>query len=215
MGRTGGETIKRNLEELAVLFQSLKGEVDFFVTDRLLSGTPSIFNNRVTYVEWRHFAAKLLGVDPSEIYIVGSASIGYSLNPGKEYKKFDDDSDIDVAIVSHSHFEQAWSDLVDHVDRIYSESGKRVNPQAKKKINYIRRLTFDKCIALDRHLPNVSFGIKWGSARKKLIAEIGEPHLGKDLNFRLYRDVNSLRKYQIRSVRQAHDRIIEEGIKLK
>lgn len=46
-----------------------------------------------------------------KVVIVGSANWGYSLNPGKAFKPFDDDSDVDVAIVSSQHFEETWKEI--------------------------------------------------------------------------------------------------------
>lgn len=47
----------------------------------------------------------------SAIYIVGSGNWEYSLAPEKNYKPFDDSSDIDVAVVSEQDFVECWEVL--------------------------------------------------------------------------------------------------------
>ncbi|MBR7551573.1 hypothetical protein KC220_23825, partial [Mycobacterium tuberculosis] len=50
-------------------------------------------------------------MDPAEVQLVVSARLGYSLNPGKNFKKFDSESDLDVAIINSDIFEQSWTEL--------------------------------------------------------------------------------------------------------
>lgn len=70
----------------------------------IIHGTPAIFSGREDdFYSFRNRIAKTFDVDFHEVYIVGSAKIGFS--PFKKYKKFDLDSDIDVAIVSNRLFE--------------------------------------------------------------------------------------------------------------
>ena len=42
------------------------------------------------------------------LQFVGSAAIGCSLNPVKNFKPFDSASDVDVAVISNYHFTVAW-----------------------------------------------------------------------------------------------------------
>jgi hypothetical protein len=41
-----------------------------------------------TYVTWKSELAVRLGIDPRAIAIVGSATLGFSLNPDKGFKRF-------------------------------------------------------------------------------------------------------------------------------
>lgn len=70
----------------------------------VLHGTPYIFLNREDeYYEFRKRIANKFNVAFNEVFITGSAKLGFS--PFKE-KEFDYDSDIDVAIVSNRLYEE-------------------------------------------------------------------------------------------------------------
>lgn len=70
----------------------------------VLHGTPYVFRDREDeYYEFRKRIANKFKVAFNEVFITGSAKMGFS--PFKE-TQFDYDSDIDVAIVSNSLYEQ-------------------------------------------------------------------------------------------------------------
>jgi hypothetical protein len=48
-----------------------------------------------------------------DVIVVGSAKLGFSIAPGKRFRTFGDSSDIDVAIVSPTLYEQVWHELFD------------------------------------------------------------------------------------------------------
>lgn len=71
---------------------------------QILHGTPHIFKNKdEEFYEFRKRIGSKFNIPFYEIYITGSAKLGFS--PRKE-KVFDYDSDIDVAIVSPSLYEE-------------------------------------------------------------------------------------------------------------
>lgn len=183
-------------------FNGLDCDVDYFVTARLFEGTPSVWPKEVNYVRWRHRVAAHLGVDPMAIHLVGSARLGYSMNPIKNYKNFDETSDLDIAVVSSEFFDRAWAELLYIIERQTFEN----------KRNYLRKLVFEECIALDIILPHLSFGERWSRSRDNFVQDLGEKLQKCTVNYRLYRNHKSLRSYQIKGVSTARDRAIEEGI---
>lgn len=79
-------------------------ELNDFCRKLVLHGIPCIFNGREhDYYEFRKKIANNFEVSFHEVYITGSAKLGFS--PFKE-KGFDLDSDIDVAIISSDLFEE-------------------------------------------------------------------------------------------------------------
>lgn len=183
-------------------FSSLGQEVDYFVTARLFDGTPAVWPQELAYIKWRHLVATVLDVDPMAVQLVGSARLGYSLNPGKGFRKFHEGSDLDIAVVSPELFEKAWSELRGIIeDELFSQ-----------KKNYLRKLVFDECIALDVVLPRLSFGEQWSRSRDLFVQDLGGAFLNREINYRLYRNHRSLRSYQVKSVNIARDRAIEEGV---
>jgi hypothetical protein len=51
---------------------------------------------------------------PEEVYIVGSAKLGFSIAPDKRYKPFHDRSDIDIAIASERLFDHMWHRVLEY-----------------------------------------------------------------------------------------------------
>ncbi len=82
------------------------------VSEHVLERIPHIFDNDwPLYRTWRAELGSRLGVDPCDISITGSACVGVSFSPRKNFSLFHDKSDIDVAIVSPHHFDVAWRSL--------------------------------------------------------------------------------------------------------
>ncbi|SOD60684.1 hypothetical protein SAMN06297387_102215 [Streptomyces zhaozhouensis] len=183
-------------------FSSLGQEVDYFVTARLFDGTPAVWPQELSYVKWRHLVATELGVDPMAVQLVGSARLGYSMNPRKGFRKFNSRSDLDIAIISPELFDKAWRELrVIIEDEVFS--GQK---------SYLRKLVFEECIALDVVLPRLSFGEQWSRSRDLFVQDLGGAFRGREVNYRLYRNHGALRNYQVKSVNIARDRAIEEGV---
>ncbi|MFA9395567.1 MAG: hypothetical protein ACERJ1_12770 [Halodesulfovibrio sp.] len=54
-----------------------------------------------------------LGIHSANIAIAGSAKTGFSFSPKKDFKQFDESSDLDVILVDSSRFNDSWSALLD------------------------------------------------------------------------------------------------------
>ncbi|MFE0645770.1 hypothetical protein ACFW2Y_29785 [Streptomyces sp. NPDC058877] len=183
-------------------FSSLGQEVDYFVTARLFDGTPAVWPQELSYIRWRHLVATELGVDPMAVQLVGSARLGYSMNPKKNFRRFREGSDLDIAVISPELFDKAWAELREIIEDDLFSGNK----------NYLRKLVFEECIALDIVLPRLSFGEQWSRSRDLFIQDLGSTFSNCEVNYRLYRNHRSLRNYQLKSVNIARDRAIEEGV---
>lgn len=92
-----------------LLEQKSDDEVLDFCRKKVIHGIPHVFSdNENDFYSFRKTIANQFNVPFHEVYVVGSAKLGFS--PHK-YKTFDYDSDIDVAIVSMSLFEQIMEDI--------------------------------------------------------------------------------------------------------
>jgi predicted nucleotidyltransferase len=88
------------------------------VNEHVLHGVCRAIDDGSHY-QLKHEIAETFGLQVhSDLYVVGSAKLGFSINPRQIFKPFDDASDIDVAIVSHDLFERVWHEAHD-----YKESG--------------------------------------------------------------------------------------------
>ena len=183
-------------------YNDLDQDIEFFVTARLFEGTPVIWSKNIEYVRWRHEIAKRLAVDPMGVQLIGSARLGYSLSPRKNFKLFDENSDLDIAVVSQEIFDRAWLEL-----RNLITSRRELAPKER----YLHRLVFEECIALDIVLPHLSFGHTWSLVRDEIADLLGDGLHSREINYRLYRNHRALREYQLVGVSTARDRAIEEG----
>lgn len=90
----------------------------------VLHGTPAVFMNREDdFYSFRKRIADEFCVNFHEIYIVGSAKLGFS--PIKDYKQFDLNSDIDVSIVSRRLFDE-YLDKIRYFQMEYRASRKSI-----------------------------------------------------------------------------------------
>lgn len=78
-------------------------------------GTPAIFqDNEQTYFDLRKEIADFFLINNMDnIVVVGSAKLGFSIAPRKEFRDITDDSDIDVAIIDDELFNTYWEKLYD------------------------------------------------------------------------------------------------------
>lgn len=60
------------------------------------------------YSEFKQYMAIKFGVTSNDISLGGSALFGYSLSPSKSFRDFNDNSDIDIVIVSEKIFGLFW-----------------------------------------------------------------------------------------------------------
>ena len=167
---------------------------EIVVSKWIIEATPALFgNNRDEFLRIKALIANKLGVDMCSVVFVGSSSTGFSMNPRKDFKTFDSSSDIDIAIVSHYYFNEAWHSL-----RLMDKSGLS---ESAKRAYYSHRshYIFDGTIATDKILSHLPFGGAW----RKAIIEIREEPVfnNKEIHFRLYQDHKSLIDYHVSNVK--------------
>jgi len=63
--------------------------------------------------ELKSVIATGFGAGVNDVVMIGSAKLGFSIAPGKVWKNFDVESDIDMAIVSDKLFDDFWKVLYD------------------------------------------------------------------------------------------------------
>ena len=165
-------------------------DFDYLVSKWVIERLPSVFEGDYeSYIKTKIKLSKLLGVDSCSIIFVGSSSTGFSLSPHKQFKIFDKDSDIDIAVISHYLFDVAW-----HTIRNIDPNTQTADTNISLK-DHRTRLIYWGTIATDRILGLLPFGQKW----LKAINEIKKDGFfeDRDISFRLYRDHESLRAYHI------------------
>ena len=171
-----------------------------FVENHIFDRVPAIFlGDRALFVNWKRMLAKSLEVDPACITVVGSAATGASLNPSKNFKVFDEGSDVDVAVISYHHFTLAWRYLRMNAARRLSVDNRTRNAWDE----HVHRYIYWGTIATDRLLGVLPFGLAWLKARAA-IAE-APPTVGRSVNLRIYADYDSLRAYHVHGIRSLRE----------
>jgi hypothetical protein len=64
-----------------------------------------------SYHDFRVSVANAINTNPNNVAIIGSAKYGFSMSPAKAMRKFNEESDVDVVIVSQELFETVWTDI--------------------------------------------------------------------------------------------------------
>jgi len=185
----------------------LKDPVDLLASIWIIDRIPIIFNQDMkAYATWRRSLAKGLGVDASALLITGSAAFGVSLNPNKNYKFFDEQSDIDVAIVSDYHFMEGWRTLRNIGPKMHS-----MTPKVKQSIDdHVKRYIYWGTIATDKILHLLPYGKSWASTLE-YAADL-KPTLNRKINARVYKDLDSLRAYHANNLSNLKTKEFARGI---
>ncbi len=71
-----------------------------------------------TLFDLKQETATQFRVNPSEIFLVGSAKLGFTIKPQHSFRHFGDTSDLDLALVSGALFDEVWFKVAE-----YAESG--------------------------------------------------------------------------------------------
>lgn len=198
------------IEELKKEFfeDLLEKNESYIVSKWILHRTPYIFKeNLLEYITWKEQLSEKIGVDSRSICITGSSCIGFSINPNKGYKDFNEKSDIDIAIVSNHYFDLSWHYLRNMGTDIY-----RLNSGQKESIkDHVNRLIYWGTIATDKILPILPFGNKWVIALNDMSNE--EITKGREIKVRIYKDYESLRAYNIQNIKNLKSEYLKNQFK--
>jgi len=99
-------------QQFLALLRERKKHEDL-VEEYLLTGVPFAFkDDQASHVLLLSEIAKQLAIGQDAINVIGSGRIGFSLDPEQFGKPFSEKSDLDVAIVSDTLFDEAWMDML-------------------------------------------------------------------------------------------------------
>ena len=156
---------------------------------------------------WTNFRADLsaeFDVGTEDIAIVGSGRFGFSLNPGKNLRAFNDRSDIDVVVVSADLFDKLWYDLL---KAAYPRPpvNQRVGGWLKDRQSELYtgwlsplEVKLDATIFGARARPVLEFNARWFNMFKH--ASRHPPRRHEDIKSRLYRTWQHAELYHLHSI---------------
>ncbi len=157
-----------------------------------------------TWGMFRDVLGSRLDVAPTEVRIVGSGRLGFSMKPGKNLRLFEDTSDIDVVIVDADSFDELWFALLDvayprppFTNTIGGWLEKRRNELYTGWLTPLE-ITIDHRIFGPKALPVLHFKARWFDAFKE--ASQHPPRRHEDLKCRLYRTWRHAELYHLDSL---------------
>ncbi|UUZ92355.1 hypothetical protein LJK87_44405 [Paenibacillus sp. P25] len=136
----------------------LKKPLSFVVSKWIIDCPPYIFEDDILEcIEWKEKLSSVIGIDSRSIVITGSAGVGFSLNPSKDFREYRNQSDIDVAVISTHFFDISW-----HALRNLGSRRHRLTEEQKESVNdHVNRLIYWGTIATDKILPILPFAKEW------------------------------------------------------
>lgn len=154
------------------------------------------------WLKWKETLAGLIDVDPYDVVMTGSAALGYSLNPDKDFKQFDTASDFDCGVISAYYFDVAWRFLRQSQVSWISYPSKTRYALKSHRQHYV----FEGTIATDMILGVLPFGKDWLAALEEM--ESGAA-AGRDVKLRIYKDFDALRYYQAKNIQRLREAMAE------
>ena len=186
-----------NVEEMKAAIESTPAEEIY--NELYISGDVWLFkklfkdNWFLQYDEFKKYIAKKLDVHYNNVGIVGSAKLGFSLNPQKDYKAFDETSDVDIIIVSQRLFYEFWEQYLNDSYNLTTRI---------KNINYVFFCIFRKYLTLDCFRNNDYYNDwqkKTGDFEKDIQLQF---QIGNDIHYRIFESWDSVKMYYISSINQ-------------
>ncbi|EFD4948461.1 TPA: hypothetical protein ACWKRV_002743 [Escherichia coli] len=149
------------------------------------------------YDEFKLYMSKKLEIHVNNIAIVGSAKMGFSLSPDKNYRTFNDESDIDLVLVSDRIYKSSWMAFIELQSKNYFP----VYAPVAKNI-------FKGFVSLKELDIRVDFFNKWSRNVEPLKKDIqtifGIPN---DINYRIYDSWESVERYHIAGLNSLKDKL--------
>jgi len=190
--------------------------LDEVVQKYIFKGNPFIvlFNPGIENIISFHLHSKL-GLSEKNISIVGSAKIGFSLNPDTFPRRFTDRSDIDIVVVDKELFDKVWFIMLEWN---YPRKGKLIEPDwgwSKKRRGelywgwFVPSLIHFKGLSFPNVLkPLRDISVAWFDAFQSLSQY---PVLSdRRASGRLYRSWEHAKLYHIQGLRQIRKILIQE-----
>lgn len=135
-----------SVEQFKAILKTLP--LENIVQKYIFDGLPFVFRNQPeTFDYLQNCIGHDLELQIQNVAVVGSARIGFSLNPGSFFRAFSPESDIDVIVIDEKLFDELWITILKwHYPQRYSglEGADRYWAGKRKKEVYWGWITPDK-----------------------------------------------------------------------
>jgi len=143
------------------------------------------------YHELKAAVSENLEVPLKNVAIVGSAKTGYSLTPGRNFNKFNEESDLDLVVVSKELFEQLWENHLEFKNSFMRGRNYSYSDVAKGVFRHFISIS-DKAISSEMQ-DYFSSWINRVSQLKKIIEQ--EFRTPSEINYRIYDNWKYVEQY--------------------
>lgn len=178
------------------------------VREYVFEGVPYVFREKPHVLKILHqHLCPTLKVPETNVVVVGSAKIGFSLSPHNFPRQFSDESDIDVIIVDESLFDEVWKTMLKcNYPRRYRLNGTDLN-WTRRRMNdlYWGWFVPDKIRYDGLSFPSVlkplrDISTNWFNAFRSLSRKT--EFASRDVSGRLYRSWDHALLYHVEGLRQ-------------
>ena len=191
------KTIEQRIDEFKVdLKNESLSEMDI-VRKNITYGTPYIYQeNEELYYSLKKSISEQFDVNPLEIVMVGSSKLGFSISPkdDKLWKPYNDDSDIDIVIISEILFNQLWKNLLSYNINLMSRT-ENEDKNYKKFNEYF----FKGWIRPDLLPCNYNIRKKWWEYIDSISYK--DISIGRKVRIANYKDFHYFESYHIQNIR--------------
>nr|WP_312216836.1 hypothetical protein [Clostridioides sp.] len=116
------DKIDENISQFKLDLLNEKLSIDDIIKKYIMLGTPYIFkDNEHQHYELLRKIAGFFNISERDVFIVGSSKLGFSISPKKLWNKIDwnedEDSDIDVVVISDKTFDRYWKSILEYKDK--------------------------------------------------------------------------------------------------
>lgn len=192
----------------------LKSETpEHFVSEHIFGGRVWLFEELFgeaadeKYKRFRQIISTNLNVPITNVWLVGSAKLGISMNVNIKKKRFlkafdEEKSDIDVVVVSDAVFGSLWNDLL---TSHYSKS--TFPPDDFQNRIFCKYIYFEHFLLKSTTTKLVNDWLrKTGPIQRQMFLDL---QISNYFNFRLYKDIEAAKLYHQYSVRMAKETIAD------
>lgn len=98
-------------DQIEVFKKDLREEETLTIVQKYICHGSSILLPDPEYFSLKRKVSHMFDIHPTNIFMVGSAKLGFSIKKSRRFQPFEDISDIDLAIISSQLFEQIWKEV--------------------------------------------------------------------------------------------------------
>ncbi len=176
----------------------------YIVQKYLCHGASLVISDDTLFI-LKHEISCNFGIHPNEVILTGSGKLGFSIAPDKQFRYFNEESDIDFAIISNNLFEKYWQELLEF--NINNRS--RTRREERIYFNFINYL-FKGWIRPDKFPFNYDKKSQWFEFFNNLTSKI-YPFGEHKITAGIYKNFKTFELYNIKNIERVRNELSVGG----